>query len=120
MWWGTAIESRNPLALATFYSRLLDWPLGHHDAGTAILNAPGGSVFAVFQEASNYQAPTWPAEEGSQRTMMHFDFQVGDLDEAVTEALTLGATAASHQPQENVRVMFDPEGHPFCLVRDDS
>jgi len=22
---------------------------------------------------------------------------------------------AKHQPQQGVRVMIDPEGHPFCL-----
>jgi hypothetical protein len=48
-----------------------------------------------------------------------FDFQVGDLDSAVSEALALGATVADHQPQDNVRVLFDPAGHPFCLCRDD-
>ena len=51
--------------------------------------------------------------------MMHFDFQVGDLDSAVDEALALGATVAGHQPQENVRVLFDPAGHPFCLCLDE-
>ena len=51
--------------------------------------------------------------------MMHFDFQVGDLDSAVAEAVALGATLASEQPQENVRVLLDPAGHPFCLCRDD-
>jgi len=51
--------------------------------------------------------------------MMHFDFQVGDLDSAVPEADALGATVAAHQPQENVRVLLDPAGHPFCLCRDD-
>ncbi|WP_323377142.1 VOC family protein [Streptomyces smaragdinus] len=43
------------------------------------------------------------------------DFRVGDLDSAVAEAVTLGATVAEFQPQESVRVLFDPAGHPFCL-----
>jgi hypothetical protein len=51
--------------------------------------------------------------------MMHFDFQVDDLDSAVAEAVALGATLAAYQPQENVRVLLDPAGHPFCLCRDD-
>nr|WP_278254933.1 hypothetical protein [Streptomyces sp. IBTA2] len=30
-----------------------------------------------------------------------------------------GATPAEFQPQHDVRVLFDPAGHPFCLfVRD--
>jgi hypothetical protein len=52
--------------------------------------------------------------------MMHLDFQVGDLEGAVAEAVDLGAVIAGHQPQEDVRVLFDPAGHPFCLCRDDS
>jgi Glyoxalase-like domain len=51
--------------------------------------------------------------------MMHLDFQVGDLEDALAEALALGTTLADHQPQDNVRVLIDPAGHPFCLCRDD-
>lgn len=119
MWWGTAIEAPDPLALATFYSELLGWPIGHQEPGTAIVAAPEGSIYIVFQEAAGYKAPVWPPEDGSQRPMMHFDFQVGDLDAAVLEAVALGATLVQHQPQQNVRVLLDPAGHPFCLCRDD-
>ena len=55
----------------------------------------------VFQEAAGYQAPTWPPVEGEQRPMMHFDFQVGDLDSAVADAVALGATLATAQPNES-------------------
>jgi predicted enzyme related to lactoylglutathione lyase len=119
MWWGTAIEAPDPGALARFYSELLGWPIGHEEPGTAILAASQGSIYIVFQQATNYQAPVWPPVDGEQRPMMHFDFQVGDLDSAVAEAVALGATVAAHQPQENVRVLLDPAGHPFCLCRDD-
>ena len=119
MWWGTAIEAPDAAALANFYSALLGWPIGHQEPGTAILAAPEGAIYIVFQEAAGYQAPVWPPQDGSQRAMMHFDFQVGDLDEAVEEAVALGATLAGHQPQDNVRVMIDPAGHPFCLCLDD-
>jgi len=117
MWWGTAIEATDPSALAKFYSDLLDWPIVHVEPETAILAAPQGQ-FIVFQQAEGYVPPVWPPAEGSQRTMMHFDFQVGDLDSAVAEAVELGATLAMSQPQENVRVLLDPAGHPFCLVLD--
>jgi catechol 2,3-dioxygenase-like lactoylglutathione lyase family enzyme len=119
MWWGTAIEAPDPRALATFYSTLLDWPIGHEEPGTVILAAPGGPIYIVFQQAADYQPPVWPPANGDQRPMMHFDFQVGDLESAVAEALALGATLADHQPQDHVRVLFDPAGHPFCLCRDD-
>lgn len=119
MWWGCAIEAPDPVALATFYSDLLEWPIGHREPGTVILAAPEGSIYIVFQESTGYQVPVWPPVDEAQRPMMHFDFQVGDLDSAVAEAVALGATLAEHQPQENVRVLFDPAGHPFCLCRDD-
>ena len=72
----------------------------------------------VFQQATGYQPPVWPPVDGQQRPMMHFDFQVGDLDSAVADAVALGATLADDQPQDNVRVLLDPAGHPFCLVLD--
>src|ERR1700722_18202994 len=119
MWWGTALEAPDPMALATFYSDLLDWPIGHQEPGTVVLAAPEGSIYIVFQEAADYEVPVWPPFAGAQRPMMHFDFQMGDLDAAVAEAVALGARVAAHQPQENVRVLLDPAGHPFCLCRDD-
>lgn len=119
MWWGTAIEAPDPSALAAFYSQLLDWPIGHEEPGTAILAAPEGSIYIVFQQAEGYVPPAWPPVAGRQRPMMHFDFQVGDLTSAVADAVALGATVVDFQPQDNVRVLLDPAGHPFCLCRDE-
>ena len=119
MWWGAAIESPDPGALARFYSGLLGWPIGHEEPGTAIVAAPDGPIYLVFQQADGYQAPVWPPADGRQRPMMHFDFQVGDLDSAVADAVALGASLAAEQPQENVRVLLDPAGHPFCLCLDE-
>jgi hypothetical protein len=50
---------------------------------------------------------------------MHLEIQVDDLDEAVTYALGVGAELADYQPQDSVRVMLDPAGHPFCLYLGD-
>ena len=119
MWWGTAIEAPDPSALARFYSELVGWPIGHEEPGTTILAPPEGSVFVVFQEATDYRRPVWPPADGEQRPMMHFDFQVGDLDAGVQEAVALGATVVEHQPNEQVRVLLDPAGHPFCLCLDE-
>jgi catechol 2,3-dioxygenase-like lactoylglutathione lyase family enzyme len=119
MWWGTAIEAPDPAALAAFYSRLLDWPLVHEEPGTAILKPPQDSIFMVFQHAEDYVPPVWPPASGQQRTMMHLDVEVADLDAAVADAVALGARVAGFQPQDNVRVLLDPSGHPFCLCRDD-
>jgi len=118
MWWGTAMEAPDPGVLARFYSQLLDRPVVHEEPGTSVV-AVTEATFLVFQEAEGYVPPVWPPVEGQQRTMMHFDFQVGDLDAGVADAVALGATLADDQPQDNVRVLLDPAGHPFCLCRDD-
>ena len=55
MWWGTAIEAPDPGALARFYSGLLGWPIGHEEPGTAILAAPQGGIYLVFQQAAGYR-----------------------------------------------------------------
>ena len=119
MWWGNAIEAPDPSDLARFYADLLGWPIGHEEPGTAILAPTPEGPYLVFQQATDYLPPVWPPVAGQQRAMMHLDFQVGDLDEAVGEAVALGATLADHQPQDHVRVLLDPAGHPFCLCRDD-
>ncbi len=50
--------------------------------------------------------------------MMHLDLAVDDLDSSVADALELGARLAEFQPQDDVRVLLDPAGHPFCLYLD--
>jgi hypothetical protein len=57
----------------------------------------------------------WPAAEREQQMMSHLDIAVDDLGEGVRWAVENGATEASFQPQDGVRVMLDPAGHPFCL-----
>ena len=49
--------------------------------------------------------------------MVHLDFEVPDLEAGVEWAIACGATLAEHQPPDDGRVLFDPEGHPFCLFR---
>jgi Glyoxalase-like domain len=119
MWWGTAVEAPDPGALAAFYSRLLDWPVVHQEPGTSVIKPPQDGVFMVFQLAEDYTPPVWPPGPGHQRAMMHLDIQVADLDAGTADAVALGARPAEFQPQDKVRVLLDPAGHPFCLCRDD-
>ena len=63
----------------------------------------------------HYKPPAWPAVPGEQQMMIHLDIEVDDLDVGVAWAIEAGATLAEHQPQDDVRVMLDPAGHPFCL-----
>ena len=117
-WWGVVLEAPDPQALARFYSELLGWEIAKEDADGAAVTPPEGVAYIGFQFSEGYVPPVWPAEKGAQRMTMHLDFEVVDLRAAVAHALELGAQEAGHQPQDNVRVLLDPAGHPFCLYRD--
>lgn len=111
----TVLDARDPRGLAGFYQRLLGWESGGDDDPTwVMLRAPSGAGLS-FQLDLLHVAPTWPAEEGAGQLQLHLDIGVDDLAEAVARALELGAALDPYQPQEEVRVLRDPEGHPFCL-----
>jgi predicted enzyme related to lactoylglutathione lyase len=117
-WWGVVLEAPDGVALARFYSSLFGWPIARQDPDGAAVAVPGTSSYLAFQSATDYVRPVWPASEGRQQMMMHIDVAVDDLAAAVADAVGLGATLAGFQPQEDVRVLLDPAGHPFCLYFD--
>lgn len=101
--------------LARFYERLLGWPIAVDQGGWVMIRNPGGGPGLSFQTEANHVAPVWPPRSGEQQMMMHLDIGVEDLGAGVAWALRAGAELAEHQPQDDVRVMVDPAGHPFCL-----
>jgi catechol 2,3-dioxygenase-like lactoylglutathione lyase family enzyme len=117
-WWGVVLEAPDGPALARFYESLLGWPIAKEDPQGAAIQVPGTTSYLGFDSSPDYEPPTWPAEAGRQRQMMHLDIAVDDLEASVADALALGARLADFQPQDNVRVMLDPAGHPFCLYLD--
>jgi catechol 2,3-dioxygenase-like lactoylglutathione lyase family enzyme len=119
-WWGTVIEAPDAHALAAFYSALLEWPIVSESPDGAAIAPPQPYVYLGFQTATAFVPPVWPAADGRQQMTMHLDFEVEDLPAAVADAVSLGATVAEFQPQDNVRVLLDPAGHPFCLYVDES
>ena len=101
--------------LAAFYQRLLGWSAIQEEPGWVRLAAPAGGAGLSFQTESDYQRPVWPAGPGDPQMSAHLDIQVADLEEAGEYAEKAGATKADFQPQDDVRVYLDPDGHPFCL-----
>ena len=114
-YWGVVLEAPDARALAGFYAELLGWKVGGDDPHFANLIPADGVAYLATQTAQNYQRPVWPAVEGRPQITAHLDFEVSDLEAAVADALRLGAEQAPYQPQDDVRVMLDPAGHPFCL-----
>ena len=112
---GTNIDAPDANALADFYRRLLGWTTRVEEPGWVILREPGGTHSLSFQTEPRYVRPVWPAGPGDQQMMMHLEIKVDDLPAAVAQAVAQGATLAGYQPQDDVRVCLDPDGHPFCL-----
>ncbi|SDL28967.1 VOC family protein [Nonomuraea jiangxiensis] len=120
------VGTSRPRELARFYARLLGWrvtkdegpePGEPEEAGWAQIGPPGdvAGLTVSFEYERCYASPVWPSEFGSQNASQHLDIEVDDLPAAVEWALACGATLAGFQPQHDVRVMLDPDGHPFCL-----
>ncbi len=118
-WWGVVLEAPDGPALAGFYSQLLGWPIAKiDDPNGSAIQVPGTSSYLAFNTSEGYVAPQWPAADGQQQMMLHIDIAVDDLAAAVADAVELGARVADFQPQDDVRVLLDPAGHPFCLYLD--
>ena len=117
--WGVVLETSDPLTLARFYAGLLQWQIVKEEPDFVGVAPMGGHVeYLAFQRSPDYVPPAWPNEAGRQQMQMHLDIEVPDLDQAVGAAVTAGATEAAWQPQDTVRVLLDPAGHPFCLYVD--
>lgn len=121
---GPVLDAADPLGLARFYEQLLGWTMVECEGprpgyppedGWAKLRSPAETMKIEFQFEQGYVPPTWPPADGQQQMMMHLDIAVDNLEDGVAWAVELGAAVADHQPQQGVRVMLDPAGHPFCL-----
>ena len=108
----------DPRALAAFYRDLLGFTPTSEDDGWVTLANPAGGAGLSFQIEKDHVRPVWPAGADDPQMQFHLDIEVDDLDSGVARALDLGAEQATFQPQEHVRVMLDPAGHPFCLFKE--
>jgi catechol 2,3-dioxygenase-like lactoylglutathione lyase family enzyme len=109
------LGSPDPRALAAFYRQLLEWETVDESPGWVRLRDPARERPGLsFQLEPPQVPPAWPAEDGEPQMQLHLDLMADDLDAAVERALLLGASA--EQPRDDgVRVLRDPDGHPFCL-----
>ncbi|MGD3108889.1 VOC family protein [Streptomyces sp. YGL11-2] len=110
-----AVDCADAHTLADFYRRLLGWEVALSEPDWVLLRSPEGGTGLSFQSEAGYRPPVWPEQGGEQQKMLHLDIRVDDLDEGEAFAVAAGATRADFQPQDDVRVLLDPAGHPFCL-----
>lgn len=111
----TVVGTPDPSRLARFYRDFLGWEITYEDPTWVKLRRPDTGTGLSFQLEEYHVEPTWPAGEGDQQMQMHLDVWVEDVAAGVDWATKHGARLAEFQPQDDVRVMLDPDGHPFCL-----
>jgi len=112
---GIVLDAPDARELAAFYQRLLGWSVVEDEPDWVMLGAPNGGPGLSFQTEPAYVRPVWPAGPGEPQMKAHLDIHVEDLAAAGAHAEKAGATLADFQPQDDVRVYLDPDGHPFCL-----
>ena len=115
----TVLGTPDPSGLAEFYLQLLGWVYRDEDHATddtwVVIKPPGWWLRAVVPARDRARAAhladlaRHPADAAPPR------LGVQDLEAEVARAEGLGARRAEWQPQDDVRVMLDPAGHPFCL-----
>lgn len=122
----SSVSTNNQGELARFYEQLLhadrhketDVDTGEQDGHQWVEVTTDEGMFRInFEFDRAWQAPVWPSELGQNNMTQHLCIFVDNLDEAVTHALNVGATMESPQFEEGLRVLRDPQGHPFCLIR---
>ena len=113
------LDCKDPLALAQFYCKLLGWKIGLNCEQIVIIGSEDSNVDIGFQPNEDYVPPVWPEENGKQQQMLHIDFAIpqSKLQEWIDYVIELGGKKSEFQyvKDGDGAVMFDPEGHPFCL-----
>jgi catechol 2,3-dioxygenase-like lactoylglutathione lyase family enzyme len=109
------IDCADVEAMARFYCQLFGWKISSRDDDFILTRDPNGGVGLSFQAREDYRPPVWPETPDTQDEMIHLDIRVDDLERAVAHALACGARLAEYQGRDDLRVLLDPAGHPFCL-----
>ena len=111
------LDSNNPKVLADFYQKLLGWTECFDDGEYIYLSSDTESIRLIFQEDADYKRPTWPTGREQQQQMLHLDFYSDDLEKEVNHAINCGAELSKAQYSDSWKIMIDPAGHPFCIVK---
>jgi hypothetical protein len=109
------VDSRDPLALATWWSEALSWPI-------IFQSEPGDEAeIEIAPDAGTRPSFLFLAvpETKSVKNRLHFDFVPDDQAAEVERLLALGATRADVGQGDDVTwvVLADPEGNEFCVLR---
>ncbi|HZE32361.1 MAG TPA: VOC family protein [Actinoallomurus sp.] len=109
------IDCPDPAGLARFYQAFLGGELSFSSNKDYVALIIDDSFSLDFQRVANPAPIRWPDSSAARR--LHLDFAVDDLGQAEKHLFAIGAVLADFQPGgRRFRVLFDPAGHPFCIV----
>ena len=108
------IDCKDPIALSKFYAEILGYTVVQSESDWSVIGISQDLPGIAFQQISNYVAPSWP--NGDVPTQVHFDIRVDDFDLALKEIEALGGRLLS-KSSDTFWVCIDPEGHPFCIIK---
>jgi catechol 2,3-dioxygenase-like lactoylglutathione lyase family enzyme len=107
-----ALDCDDPATLGAFWANLLGGEVAF--SSDHFVAVKTDHVWFAAVKIDDYQPPTWPGSGAPKQ--MHLDLAVDNLEEAVVDAVRLGAVRSDVQPApERYVVLLDPAGHPFCL-----
>lgn len=102
-----SVDAADPVSQARWWSELVGGEVSVDEEGEATLR--GGPIPLLFLQVHDPK---------SGKNRLHLDLRVGDYDAAVEAAIALGATPADDvYVGDDWRVLRDPEGNEFCIIR---
>jgi hypothetical protein len=111
-----SVDSRDPEALAAFWAAVLDYRVLSREEGAVEIGPEAGFGGAA---PTLVFAPVADPTPGKVR--LHIDLNPTDRDQdaELERLLGLGATRADvgQTGEESSRVLADPEGNEFCLLK---
>ena len=116
-WWGIVLEAPDPHALLVFWSAiLLDKPI-HDESPTTAAHSTSARAWPTWRSRRprSMSRRSGRPSRGSRACSCTSTSRSPISPLPWTHAVELGATVAEFQPQDDVRVLLDPAGHPFCL-----
>jgi hypothetical protein len=101
------VDCADPAGLSSWWQSLIGGERTTDDDGDVHLD--GGLFSLLFIEVPEPKAV---------KNRLHLDLRADNFDQAVDHALAIGATAADDiHVSERWRVLRDPEGNEFCILR---
>jgi catechol 2,3-dioxygenase-like lactoylglutathione lyase family enzyme len=108
------IECPDPVALAGFYSELLDMKALRQPPDWMVIGRDDEYPRLAFDAVEDYRPPRWP--DPAHPKQVHLD--IGVPDPTATRAWLRANGATWHEDGSDAQVWSDPAGHPFCIGHD--